>query len=112
MTFGERVTIIRKQKKLKQTEFGNLIDTSGDIVSKYERDLITPSIDVAAKMAKALGVSLDYLVFGIPDNSGNITEEVTAQLKQFDQLLPEDKIHVLAVMEAFVTKAKLQSLLD
>ena len=110
MTFGERVTILRKQRKLKQTELGDLIGTSGDIVSKYERDTITPSIDVASKMAKALNVSLDHLINGIPGGVVN-GNEIPAQLKQFDNLLPEDKAHVVAVIEAFSTKAKLQSLL-
>ncbi|CAL1518563.1 helix-turn-helix transcriptional regulator [Chitinophaga sp. MM2321] len=110
MTFGERLTILRKQKKMKQTELGDHIGTSGDIVSKYERDTITPSIDVASKMAKALNVSLDHLINGIPKGSTD-SNDIPIQLKQFDSLLAEDKAHVIAVIEAFSTKAKLQSLI-
>ncbi|NLR58871.1 helix-turn-helix transcriptional regulator [Chitinophaga polysaccharea] len=110
MTFGERVTILRKHRKLKQTELGELIGTSGDIVSKYERGTITPSIDVASKMAKALNVSLDHLIDGSPKDAIDLSE-VPLALKQFDGLLPEDKAHVIAVIEAFSTKAKLQSLI-
>lgn len=36
--------------------------TSGDIIGRYERDEVTPSVEVAAKMVEALGVKLDYLV--------------------------------------------------
>ncbi|PSL44643.1 transcriptional regulator with XRE-family HTH domain [Chitinophaga niastensis] len=111
MTFGQRVTIMRKQKNINQSELGTLIGTSGNIVSKYERDFITPSIDVAAKIAKALNVSIDYLVNGITTEKGPITDEEANQLQHFDQLLPEDKVHVLAVVDAFLTKSKLQSLI-
>jgi len=102
---------MRKQKNINQSELGALIGTSGNIVSKYERDFITPSIDVAAKIAKALNVSIDYLVNGITSENGPITEEEASKLQHFDQLLPEDKLHVLAVVEAFLTKSKLQALI-
>ncbi|HEU4573766.1 MAG TPA: helix-turn-helix transcriptional regulator [Chitinophagaceae bacterium] len=111
MTFGQRVTIVRKQKNLTQTELAAQIGTSGNIVSKYERDFITPSIEVAAKIAEVLGTSIDYLVTGALPEGGAVSSEERIQLQQFDQLSPEDKLHVLAVVEAFVTKSKLQSVL-
>jgi transcriptional regulator with XRE-family HTH domain len=39
-----------------------LVGTSGDIIGKFERDEVKPSIEVASKIADALEVSLDYLV--------------------------------------------------
>lgn len=62
MTFGERITLIRKQLKLSQEDLAKKIGTSAPIVGRYEREEIKPSIDVAAKLADALGVSLDYLL--------------------------------------------------
>ena len=62
MTFGDRLSYARKQKKIRQTDLGKLIGTSGDIVGKYERGENIPSIDVATKIADALNVTLDYLV--------------------------------------------------
>ncbi|KAA2240314.1 helix-turn-helix transcriptional regulator [Chitinophaga agrisoli] len=111
MTFGERVAIVRKLKKMTQAELGTLVGYTGDIVSKYERGVPTPSIDIAAKFAKALNTSLDYLVNGITSPGNELTGELPAQLQQFNQLQPEDQAHLLAVMDAFLTKAKLQSLL-
>ena len=112
MTFGERVAGIRKLKKMTQDELGKIMGwPSGDIVSKYERNGITPSIDIAAKFSKALNTSLDYLVLGIGSSDSEIHGDLPQQLKQFDQLLPDDKAHVLAVMDAFLTKAKVQTIL-
>lgn len=110
MNFGQRVAIVRKQRGLTQGELGERIGgTSGDMVSKYERGSMTPSIDVAAKMARALDVSLDSLVFGIVDTRN--PDQLEAQLQQLSNLSAEDKAHVIAVIEAFVTKAKLQSII-
>lgn len=62
MTFGDRLAYARKQKKMRQSDLGKLVGTSGDIIGKYERGENMPSIEVATKMADALGVTLDYLV--------------------------------------------------
>ena len=62
MAFSDRLTYARKQKKIKQADLGKLVGTSGDIIGKYERGENIPSIDVASKIADALGVTIDYLV--------------------------------------------------
>jgi transcriptional regulator with XRE-family HTH domain len=57
MTIGEHIMLLRKQKGLSQA-----IGTSGDIVGRYERNIMSPSIEVIIKMADALDVSIDFLV--------------------------------------------------
>ena len=62
MTFGERITYARKQKKMTQNDLGKAVGTSGDIIGKYERNEIKPSIDSATKITEAMGVTIDYPV--------------------------------------------------
>ena len=62
MTIGEHIMLLRKQKGLSQAELGKVIGTSGDVIGRYERDVITPSIDVIVNIADALEVSIDFLV--------------------------------------------------
>ncbi|OFY95355.1 MAG: transcriptional regulator [Bacteroidetes bacterium RIFOXYC12_FULL_35_7] len=62
MTIGEHIMLLRKKKNLSQAELGKKIGTSGDVIGRYERNIITPSIDVIIKIADALNVSIDYLV--------------------------------------------------
>jgi len=38
MTFGQRLTALKKAKKLSQGDLGEKINTSGDIIGRYERD--------------------------------------------------------------------------
>jgi transcriptional regulator with XRE-family HTH domain len=99
MTFGEKVTIARKQKKLTQTELGERVGTSRDIIGKYERDETKPSIEVAAKIADVLDSSLDYLIRDI-----NPEDVLAGKIKQ---LSPVHKEYVMAVIEAFEAKEKL-----
>ena len=50
MDFGDRIALVRKQKKLSQGELGKLADVSGDIVGKYERNEI--NVDTVIVNAK------------------------------------------------------------
>ena len=54
--------LLRKQQGLSQASLGKQIGTSGDIIGRYERNIMTPSIDVIMKIADTLGISIDYLV--------------------------------------------------
>lgn len=62
MNIGTTITYLRKQKNLSREELGNKVGTSGAVIGRYEREEITPSVEIANKIANALDVSLDYLV--------------------------------------------------
>ena len=87
MTFGERLSYTRKQKNMRQNDLGKIIGTSGDIIGKYERGENMPSVEVAVKLADALGVTLDYLV-----KDGEYEQLDTTTLKRLKEIekLPED----------------------
>jgi transcriptional regulator with XRE-family HTH domain len=61
MKIGDKISSLRKQKGLNRNELGKIVGTSGAVIGRYERDEITPSVEIAKKMADALDVSLDYL---------------------------------------------------
>ena len=109
MTFAGRLSIARKQRKIRQADLGKMVGTSGDIIGKYERGENIPSIDVAAKIADALGVTLDYL---IKDKEyEQIDEDTLKRLKEIQKLSPENKAHVFALLDAFIKQTKLQGIL-
>lgn len=54
--------LLSKKKGISQADLGKMIGTSGDVVGRYERGDISPSIEVVSKIADALEVSVDYLI--------------------------------------------------
>ena len=92
-----------------QNDLGKAVGTSGDIIGKYERNEIKPSIDTAAKIADSLGVTIDYLVK--EGEYQNIDNQALKRMKELEKLSPEDKSHVYALLDAFFAKNKLQNLL-
>lgn len=108
MDFGSRMTQARKQKELSREQLGKLIGTSAPIVGRYERNDMTPSIEIAAKIAKALDISLDYLV----GNSSLPTKdnEALKRLEDLSKLPEEDKTHIFYTLDNLIKAAKLKFL--
>lgn len=109
MAFADRLSFARKQKKIKQADLGKMVGTSGDIIGKYERGENTPSIDVATKIADALGVTLDYLVKD--GEYEQVDNETLKRLRDIQKLKESDKQHVFALLDAFIRQTKLQGIL-
>jgi transcriptional regulator with XRE-family HTH domain len=99
MTIGDNILLLRKKKGLSQAALGKLIGTSGDIMGRYERGDMAPSVDVVIRIADALGVSVDYLV-------GKTDFELdTATLRRIEEVskLPEeDQKQVFLLLDALL----------
>ena len=52
----------RKSRNLTQEKLGKMINRSKSVISNYENNLKTPSIDTFQSLAKIYNVSIDYLV--------------------------------------------------
>lgn len=103
MTLGEHMTTLRKRKSLSQADLGKKIGTSGDIIGKYERDEVKPSIEVVIKIADTLEVSLDYLT---GKSSIELDAPTMKRLQEMQKLNADDKNHVFALLDAFLRDAK------
>lgn len=55
MEIGNRIVQLRKQKGMGRDGLGKAVGTSGAIIGRYERDEMNPSVEMAAKIADALG---------------------------------------------------------
>ncbi len=61
MTLGERIKNARKGK-YSQADLADLIDVHENTIRRWELGERTPDADVIPKLAKALGVSISYLM--------------------------------------------------
>ena len=105
--FGPRLLALRKQKGWSQPQLGEKAGTSGAIVGRYERGEITPSIEVARKLANAFGVTLDYLVDsrdGLPDILRD--RRMLERWQAIDSLEAEERERILSVVDSLVRDAQ------
>ncbi len=108
MNIGDKITDLRKQKNMNQTELGKAAGVSREIIGRYERNEVMPSIEVAAKIADALEVSLDYLAGNSKKSA--IDKQTMKLIYEIDDLEPaiKDKLFFLAnaiIRDAKTTKA-------
>jgi len=99
MTFGERLTIVRKRKKLSQAEVGKKIGINGDAYGRYERNEVRPTIEMAVKIAHALQASLDYLT-GTTDIE--LDQAMLQRVQQITKLQENEKEHILITVDALI----------
>lgn len=105
---GAKITQLRKKKNLSQMEFAKAIGASRTMVGNYERNVNSPSIEMIAKIAKVLEVSIDYLV----GNSAEKIDKVTLnRVLEINKLQPKDKEMVFSFLDAFLMRNKLQNIL-
>ena len=103
MTLGEHIIQLRKKKGISQAELGKAVGTSGDIIGRYERDEVKPSIEVVMKIADTLEVSIDYLV---GKTNVELDTNTVKRIQDIQKLNADDKAHVFALLDAFLQSHK------
>jgi len=104
MSFGSKIIEARKEKKMSQDALAKELNATPTTIGRYERDEVKPSIEVALKIAKILGVSLDYLT----GNSEFPLLKNKKMLERFNSILNlnnKDKEHILFAIDAMVRDA-------
>jgi transcriptional regulator with XRE-family HTH domain len=105
MKIGDKISSLRKQKGLSRDELGKIVGTSGAVIGRYERDEITPSVEIAKKMADALEVSLDYLTgsttFVIQD------KKMLYRLELLQKIAQPERDRILLVMDSLLRDAQI-----
>jgi transcriptional regulator with XRE-family HTH domain len=82
---------------------GKIVGTSGDIIGRYERDEVKPSIEVVIKIADALEVSVDFM---IGKTSLEIDNSTLKRLEELSKLPEEAKKQVFLVVDALIRDFK------
>jgi transcriptional regulator with XRE-family HTH domain len=109
-TFGKKLAIRRKEKKLSQTGLAKQLNTSVSVISRYERDEMTPSIDTAKKLAALLETTVGYL---LGENENADMFKNPDMLRRFKDILsfPKEKQeHILFALDSMIKATKLENI--
>lgn len=104
--FAQRLHDLRRSKGWSQPEVGKLIGTSGAIIGRYERGEMTPSIEVAKKLAEAFSVTVDYLVS--PASSANVVQDssMLERIRAINELSQDEREKLLYVVDGLLRDAR------
>ena len=84
-TLGKRIKMYRQQRGISQRKFAKLVGTSPGLISFIERDRNKPNYQIVGRMAKILGTTCDYLIYG-EEAALDPTHELIEKLKSEMQI--------------------------
>ena len=110
---GKRVVELRKKKGLSQSDLAKQVGISYAQIGRYETKGAQPPAEVLKKIADTLDTSVDFLISGDTDEKAASTLKDVELLQQFravEQMDEDDKSTVKKLIDAFITKKKIQQL--
>jgi len=103
MTIGQHIIVLRKKKRISQSALGKTVATSEDIIGRYERNEVKPSVEVVIKLADDLDMSVDFLV---GKTSLEIDRGTLKRLEELSKLPEEAKSQMFMVVDALIRDFK------
>jgi transcriptional regulator with XRE-family HTH domain len=102
MNFPAQLVELRKQQGLSQQRLADAVELHVNQVRRYEAGTAQPTLDALVKLAKALHVSLDALVFDEAERGPS--DEFRLQFEAVSQLPEEDRRVVKALLDGMIVK--------
>lgn len=104
-TFGKRLRTCREDKSLSQQVFAKKLNTYHSVIGRYERDEMTPSVEVAKKMAELLETTVGYLLGEVNQTDTFKDPIMLKRLQQINGLPEEDKYCILYAIDNLLASA-------
>ena len=109
-SFGQKLALLRKEKKLSQTELAKNLNTSISVISRYERDEMTPSIDAAKRLAAILDTTVGYLL-GETENADIFKNpDMLERFKDILSFSKDQQEHIFFALDAMIKSVKLDKI--
>jgi len=109
MPFPERLTHIRKQHALTQEALGGLIGITKTQIYRYEKGHAQPTLDVIKRLAVALSVTTDELIFEQGERQPD--ESLNLLLEGISILGKEEKHMIKEIIEGILLKHRAKQLI-
>lgn len=108
---GTKIKELRKEQGLSQGELGKISGIHEKLVSKYENERIITTADTLKKIAQALHISADYLIFdNVPkEGKAELSDlELFSMFKEVEHMGEDERETVKKVIDAMIVKNKVQ----
>jgi len=102
MSLPSRLIALRKERGLSQQAMAEAIGIHANSWKKYETGLAQPSLEVLRKIALALHVSTDFLLF--EEHERGPRDDLVFQLEAVSQLPKNEQAVVREVLESLIIK--------
>lgn len=114
MTLGQKLRALRAEKGLSQAALEEISGVNSKLLSKYENERIVPTADTLRKIAQALQISADYLIFENAPKSGisQISDlELFEKFQEVERMSVENRTMIKNMIDALIIKSKVESVI-
>ena len=102
ISFGKKLAILRKEKAWSQSELAAKLKTSVSVISRYERDEMSPSIEAAKKLADLLNSTVGYLLGENEESNLFKDPEMLERFKIIKSFKAEDQEKIYFTLDALI----------
>ncbi len=102
MDFPQRLASLRKERKLTQQALADKVEVHLSQIRRYESGETQPTLEVIRKLAIALSVSADVLIFD--QNERGPDEDLRLQFEAISQFSPEEKKIAKTLLESLILR--------
>jgi len=106
ITFGKKISLLRKDKGWSQTELATQLNTSVSVISRYERDEMTPSIEAAKKLSDLLGTTVGYLLGETEETNLFKDPDILQRFSEIKNLGQKEKEQIFFTLDAMIHEIK------
>ncbi len=107
--FAKHMVELRKRRGWSQPALAEKAGTAANVIGRYERGEVTPSIEMAKKIADAFESSLDYMTGDVMAEDPEREKAFTERCRVAAALPKEDQDHMLYLMDAIIRDTKARS---
>ena len=104
MDFGKRLAALRKGRSMTQLALAEKVGCHVTMIRRYEANETQPTLEVIRKLAIALSVSADTLVF--EEGERGPDDDFRLQFEALSAMSPEEKQVAKALLEAMIVKSQ------
>lgn len=102
MTFPERMATLRKERNFTQQALADKVGVHLTQIQRYESGAVQPTLDVIRRLAIALSVSADVLVFDKDERGPD--DDLKLQFEAISRMSKEEKKIIKALLEGMILK--------
>jgi len=102
MSLAARLIVLRKDKGLTQQQMADTLGIHVNSLKKYEAEQAQPSLEALKKIALALHVSTDFLLFEEHERGPN--DDLSLQFEAVSQMSDDEQSIVREVLEGLIIK--------
>jgi len=102
LRFDERLVTLRKERGLTQHALAEMVEMHISQIRRYEGGQSQPTLDAIRKLAIALSVSADMLLFASDERGPG--DDLKLQFEAVSRLDPEEKNVIRSVIESIVLR--------